>query len=132
MVKPKDPEVLVVEDEFATRMVAADAISDMGLCVREASDVDEALQALDDHPDIGVLFTDIQMPGSKNGLDLVEQVHGARPAVELIVTSGGTNVQDSELPDDGTFISKPYSTSRLAKVIEQKVISRSKGRSLDS
>ena len=130
MVKPKDPEVLVVEDDFATRMVAADAISDMGLCVREASDADEALQVLNDHPDIGVLFTDIQMPGSMNGLDLVEQVHEDRPAVELIVTSGGTKVQDSELPDDGTFISKPYATRRLAKLVEEKVASRSNGSDL--
>ena len=125
MGKRKSPEVLVVEDQFSTRMVAADAISDMGLRVREAGDADEALQAMDEHPGIGVLFTDIQMPGGISGLELAEQVHEDRPDVELIVTSGGTKVKDSELPDNGTFLSKPYRTSHLVEIVEQKVASRS-------
>lgn len=126
MGKRESPEVLVVEDEFSTRMVAADTISDMGLRVREAADADEALQALKDHPEIGVLFTDVEMPGAMSGLDLAEQVHEDRPAVELIVTSGGTKLQDSELPDDGTFLCKPYHPNRLAEVVDQKVARRSK------
>ena len=125
MGKRKSPEVLVVEDQFATRMEAADAITDMGLCVREAGDADEAMQAMDDHPDIGVLFTDIEMPGQMSGLDLAEQVHQDRPDVELIVTSGGQRVKDSELPDNGTFLSKPYHSSRLIAVVKHKVASRS-------
>lgn len=124
MGKRKSPEVLVVEDQFSTRMVAADAISDMGLQVREAGDADEAIQAMDDHPDIGVLFTDIQMPGQMSGLDLAEQVHRDWPDVELIVTSGGQKVEDSELPDNGTFLSKPYRASRLVEIVKQKVASR--------
>lgn len=127
MKKQKPPEVLVVEDQFSTRMVAADAISDMGLGVHEASDADEALQAMDDHPEIGVLFTDIQMPGQMDGLGVAEQVHQDRPDVELIVTSGGQKVDDSELPDNGTFLSKPYRTTRLVEIVEGKVASRSKG-----
>lgn len=125
MGKRKSPEVLIVEDQFTTRMAAADAISDMGLHVREAGDADEALQAMDNYPNIGVLFTDIQMPGQINGLDLAKQVHEDRPDVELIVTSGGIKVKDSELPDHGTFLSKPYHTSRLVEIVEQKVASRS-------
>lgn len=125
MGKRKSPEVLIVEDQFTTRMVAADAISDMGLRVREAGDADEALQAIDDYPDIGVLFTDIQMPGQMSGLELAEQVHEDRPDVELIVTSGGTKVHNSELPDSGTFLSKPYHTSSLVEIVKQKVASRS-------
>lgn len=124
MGKRKSPEVLVVEDQFPTRMVAADAISDMGLCVREAGDADEALQEMADHPEIGVLFTDIQMPGQMNGLGLAEQIHHERPDVELIVTSGGQKVEDSDLPDNGTFLSKPYNTSRLVKIVGEKVASR--------
>lgn len=119
--KKKSPEVLVVEDQFSTRMVAADAITDMGLCVREAGDADEALKELDEHPDIGVLFTDIEMPGQMNGLELAEQVHEDWPTVELIVTSGGTKVPDSELPDNGTFLSKPYHPNRLVEIVENKV-----------
>lgn len=128
MAKRKSPEVLVVEDQFPTRMVAADAIADMGLCVREAGDADEALQEMADHPDIGVLFTEIQMPGLMNGLGLAEQVHRDWPDVELIVTSGGQKVEDSDLPDNGTFLSKPYQTNRLIDIVEQKVASRSNDR----
>ncbi len=125
MGKRAPPEVLIVEDQSMTRMAAADAISDTGLHVREAGDADEALQAMDDYPDIGVLFTDIQMPGQINGLELAKQVHKDRPDVELIVTSGEIKVKDSELPDHGTFLSKPYHTSRLIEVVENKVASRS-------
>ena len=124
MKKRKFPEVLVVEDQFPTRMVAADAISDMGLCVREAGDADEALQEMAEHPGIGVVFTDIQMPGRINGLGLAEEIHRERPDVELIVTSGGQKVEDSDLPDNGTFLSKPYNTSRLVKIVGEKVASR--------
>lgn len=125
MRRRKSPEVLIVEDEFATRMVAADAISDMGLQVHEASDAKEALGEMDEHPNIGVLFTDIQMPGQMSGLKLAEQVHQDRPDVELIVTSGGLTLEDSDLPDNGTFLSKPYQTSRLVEIVDQKVEDRS-------
>lgn len=124
MEERKSPEVLVVEDQFATRMVAADAISDMGLCVREAGDAEEALREMNEHPDIGVLFTDVQMPGLMSGLDLAEHVHKDWPEVELIVTSGGIKVEESELPDNGTFISKPYQANRLAEIVSQKVEDR--------
>lgn len=124
MEERKSPEVLVVEDQFATRMVAADAISDMGLCVREAGDAEEALREMNEHPDIGVLFTDLQMPGLMSGLDLAEHVHKDWPEVELIVTSGGIKVEESELPDNGTFISKPYQANRLAEIVSQKVEDR--------
>ena len=121
MVKRKTPEVLVVEDQFATRMVAADAISDMGLLVREAGDAEEALREMDENPNIGVLFTDIQMPGLMSGLDLAEHVHKNWPDVELIVTSGGVQVNDPELPDNGTFLSKPYQADRLVGIVHQKI-----------
>ena len=124
MEERKSPEVLVVEDQFATRMVAADAISDMGLCVREAGDAEEALREMNEHPKIGVLFTDVQMPGLMSGLDLAEHVHKYWPEVELIVTSGGIKVEESELPDNGTFISKPYQANRLAEIVSQKVEDR--------
>jgi DNA-binding NtrC family response regulator len=127
MTKIAPPAVLVVEDEPLTRMVAADAISDTGIQVREAADAEEALEVLDNHSEIGVLFTDIDMPGPLDGLDLAEQVHEDRPEVELIVTSGASTVQDSDLPDSGTFLHKPYRTTRLVEIVREKVASRSGG-----
>lgn len=107
-----------------------------GATVEEAStiprfgspgDAEEALQELDGHPNIGVLFTDVQMPGQMNGLDLAKRVHNDRPDIELIVTSGGVEIADSALPDNGTFLSKPYQASRLVDIVNQKVEDRSVG-----
>ena len=114
-------EALVVEDEPMTRMVAADAISDVGVKVHEAGDAGEALDLLGTHPKVGLLFTDIELPGDMNGLALAKKTHNLRPDVELIVTSGTQNLADSDLPDNGTFLSKPYRTDDLQKVVKKKL-----------
>ncbi len=81
MEKQLPREALVVEDEPMTRMVAADAISEVGVKVLEASDAGEALRILGDHPKVSLLFTDIELPGGMDGRALAEEVHGARPDV---------------------------------------------------
>ncbi len=78
-------EALIVEDEPITRMVADDAISEVGVRVYEASDAGEALHLLCDHPKVSLLFTDIELPGDMDGLVLAEKIHSRRPDVELIV-----------------------------------------------
>jgi DNA-binding NtrC family response regulator len=114
-------EVLVVEDEPLVRIAAADALVDHGIVAREAGDASEALQALDEHPAIGVVFTDINMPGQPDGLGLAKQVSVERPDVEIIVTSGARQLSDEEVPDDGVFLAKPYSPERLVQVVEKKL-----------
>ena len=117
--KPK--EVLIVEDEPFTRMGAADALSGAGLQIREASDAREALQLLSDHPQIGLLFTDIDVPGDMDGLALAENVYAARPDMQFVVTSGAKTVTDRDLPDHGTFLSKPYAPDRLVQIVKRKL-----------
>jgi CheY-like chemotaxis protein len=124
MEKQLPREALVVEDEPMTRMVAADAISEVGVKVYEASDAGEALHLLGEHPQVGLLFTDIELPGGMDGLVLAEEVHSVRPDVELIVTSGTNHLADSDLPDSGTFLSKPYQTECLQNVVKKKLESR--------
>jgi len=124
MEKQLPREALVVEDEPMTRMVAADAISEVGVKVLEASDAGEALRILGDHPKVSLLFTDIELLGGMDGLVLAEEVHSVRPDVELIVTSGTNHLSDSDLPDSGTFLSKPYQTERLQKIVQEKLESR--------
>ena len=126
MKKQPAREALVVEDEPMTRMVAADAISEVGVKVYEASDAGEAIHLLGEHPKVGLLFTDIELPGNTNGLALVEEVHEARPDVELIVTSGTNQLADSDLPDSGTFLSKPYRIDRLQSIVKEKLKSHSR------
>lgn len=114
-------DVLVVEDEPLVRMVAADAISDRGIAVWEAGDADEALQVLNEHPQIGLVVTDVRMPGQIDGLELAEKLSTERPDIKLIVTSGQVYVPDEELPDHGTFLPKPYRTEHLVSLVERKL-----------
>lgn len=114
-------EVLVVEDEPLVRMVAADALTERGIMAWEASDADEALHVLHEHPNIGLVFTDVNMPGEMNGLELAHEVSARRPDVTLIVTSGAVALRNEELPDSGTFLPKPYPTERLVNIVEHKL-----------
>lgn len=121
MSNPIPLEVLVVEDEPLIRIVAADAIADSGIMAWEAGDADEALRALDQHPQIGLMVTDVNMPGEMDGLALAQKVSEDRPNVQVIVTSGRINVSDERLPDQGTFLPKPYRTERLVDLVQKKL-----------
>jgi DNA-binding NtrC family response regulator len=114
-------EVLVVEDEPIIRMVAADALTDRGIMAWEAGDAGEALEVLEQHPRIGVVFTDVNMPGEMNGLGLAHEVTAIRPDVKVIVTSGAVTLSDKDLPDQGTFLPKPYPTERLINIVTEKL-----------
>ena len=114
-------EVLIVEDEPITRIVAADAVAERGIMVWEAADADEALQVLTSHPRVKLLFTDVNMPGDLDGLQLVQEASRIRPDLELIVTSGARRLHDEDLPDHGTFLPKPYPTNRLVDLVMRKL-----------
>lgn len=114
-------EVLVVEDEPLIRMVAADALTERGIMAWEARDAGEALHVLEQHPRIGLVFTDVNMPGEMDGLSLAHEVSGIRPDVELIVTSGAVTLADDDLPDHGIFLPKPYPTDRLVNIVQRKL-----------
>jgi CheY-like chemotaxis protein len=68
--------VLVVEDELLLRLNAAQMMEDAGYEVIEASNADEAIQILESRTDIRIVFTDINMPGSMDGIKLANAVHG--------------------------------------------------------
>ncbi len=124
MTQSKRKEVLIVEDELLVRLVAADALADRGIVAWEAGDAKEALAVLDQHPAIGLLFTDVDMPGGMDGLALAQHVHEKRPNVELVITSGAIVVANEDLPDHGTFLSKPYPVDRMVQLVETKLGSR--------
>ncbi len=107
------PIVLIVDDEAMLRLIAMDVLEDRGYRVLEAPDAITALKILADHCDIGVVFTDINMPGPLNGIDLAHEVHRRWPAVKLIVTSGRLRPTPDEMPDDGRFVAKPYTPQDL-------------------
>ena len=113
--------VLVVEDEPLVRMAAVDALSECVVRLYEAGDADEAIGVLADRRDIGLVFTDINMPGSMDGLRLVECIHKLWPKIDLIVTSGRERLLDRQLPDHGSFLPKPYKASQLIALVRQKM-----------
>jgi CheY-like chemotaxis protein len=105
--------ILVVDDEAMLRFCAADALEGEGFEVIEAANADEALKVLANRPDVRLLFTDIQMPGKLDGLALARKVHEQWPRIKLVITSGRKQPSRAEIPDDGSFIAKPY---RLGEV----------------
>jgi CheY-like chemotaxis protein len=107
MSEPESTVVLVVDDEPMLRMSAVDDLEEDGFKAIEAADATEALDQLDRHPEISVLFTDIQMPG-RNGLELARIVLARWPNIRLIVTSGRLTPAEVDIPDDGRFVPKPY------------------------
>ena len=105
---PSTFAVLVVEDEPLLLMDAMDMIEDAGFVVYGAANADEAIAVLERHSEIRILFTDVDMPGSMDGLKLARFVSDRWPPVSIIVASGHVKISKEELPDNGLFFSKPY------------------------
>jgi two-component system, response regulator PdtaR len=107
------PVALVVEDEPLLRMLAVEVVEDAGFTAIEARDADEAVVLLESRTDITLLFTDINMPGSMDGLKLAHAVRDRWPPIKILVVSGKQRLQSSDLPSNSCFIGKPYQTSAL-------------------
>jgi len=119
LVESKRPVVLIVEDELLLRMNALDVIEAAGFEVVEAANADEAIEILEARRDIGVVFTDIQMPGSMDGLKLVRAVRGRWPSIKIVATSGHIGVAQTDLPEGGRFLPKPYSPGQVMDVLRE-------------
>jgi CheY-like chemotaxis protein len=111
----------VVEDDILARLAIIDTIERAGLTVYEADDADKAIRMLEQHADIGVVFTDINIRGSMDGIRLTHCVRDRWPPVKFIVTSGLVKVRADELPEGSLFIGKPYSPDAIVKQIRQLV-----------
>ena len=98
--------VMVIDDDVLERMGASYMFSDAGYRVLEAGSADEALRLLELNADVGLLFTDVSMPGSMNGSDLAHQVAARWPRIGIIVTSG--RPRPEPLPLGSQFHAKPY------------------------
>lgn len=115
---PEASVILVVEDEDLIRMNAAEMLEDAGYAVVEARHADEAWFILHERSDIGVLFTDVDMPGSMCGVTLAERVYENWPDIRLVLTSGRHRFADREVPDHGLFVPKPYAASQVIDAIQ--------------
>jgi CheY-like chemotaxis protein len=103
------------------RMILVDLLEGEGYAIEEASNAAEALEVLQALPSIRIVVTDIQVPGSMDGLRLARYIRDAYPPIALIVSSGAVRPEQSALPDDAVFLSKPVDHRELLRVIEDRL-----------
>ena len=113
------PVVLIVEDEFMIRLNATQMIVEAEFDVVEASNADEAIAILEARSDITILFTDIQMPGSMDGLKLAAAVKRRWPPIKIVATSGLVEIPLDDLPECVRFLPKPYDPVQLTLTLRE-------------
>jgi CheY-like chemotaxis protein len=111
-------KVLVVDDEPLIRYATVDALEQAGFEVLEAGNADEALMLLQ-YNDVDVVFTDVNMPGSTDGLGLVTRVRARSPKTRVIVTSGHVRLGSFDLASGVSFIPKPYAYDTLVNILRK-------------
>jgi DNA-binding NtrC family response regulator len=105
--------VLIVEDEAILRLHAVDIVEEAGFTAIEARNADEAIAIMEGRTDIGLLFTDVQMPGSMDGVKLAHAIRNRWPPVKIVVVSGHMQVDQDELPLGSSFFAKPFQAERM-------------------
>ena len=113
------PSVILIVEDVLIRLTAADMIRDAGFDVVEAADADQAISILEKRNDIATVFTDIQMPGSMDGLKLARAVRGRWPPIKIVATSGNVSIGSDDLPDGGRFLPKPYTQAQIVAAVAE-------------
>jgi len=118
--KPAKPRhvVLIVEDEPLVRLTGADLLAEAGFEVLEAGNADEALRILEATPEVRVVFSDVEMPGSLDGLGLARNICRRWPSIGIVLTSGH-RIRAETIPREGMFLPKPYDGQVLVRHIEE-------------
>jgi DNA-binding NtrC family response regulator len=111
--------VLVVEDEPMLLLMAIDLVEDAGYEALYASNADEAVVILESRTDIRLVFTDVDMPGSMDGMKLAAAIRGRWPPIEIIIVSGHRTVDLDELPARSRFFQKPYDSREIIDAMHQ-------------
>ena len=114
---PKNPLILIVEDEPLVRELEADILLGGGFRLLEATTADEAFEILRRGADVELIFTDVDMPGSINGFEFARLVHQGWPDVAILVSSGKMRPGPGDLPEGAKFIPKPYRPAQLVREI---------------
>lgn len=115
--KPVPQAILIVEDDQLLKLLTADIVEEAGFVALEASSADEAVAILESRSDIALLVTDINMPGSMDGIKLAHAVRDRWPPIKIIVVSGRVRLLESDLPTDSRFLAKPYYSATMISEI---------------
>jgi CheY-like chemotaxis protein len=113
--------ILVVEDEMLLRMRAVDMVEYAGYTSVEAVDADEAVAILESRSDIALLLTDIQMPGSMDGLKLAHTVRERWPPIRIILVSGQLGLTNIDIPADSRFFAKPIEAGEMIAQMQKMI-----------
>lgn len=105
--------ILVVEDNELLQMTTVDTLCDAGFDVISVSNADQAIDILDRRDDIVAVFTDIDMPGSMDGVQLARTVQRRWPMIRTVLTSGGPPPASHALPPHVVFYQKPYDRAEV-------------------
>jgi CheY-like chemotaxis protein len=119
MAHASKPIVLVVEDSAILRLMAVDIVEQVGFEAIEAGDADEAVRILESRNDVRIVFTDIDMPGSMDGMKLAACIRDRWPPVEIILTSGHFAAKDVTVPERGVFFPKPYDRDAVIQAMRR-------------
>ena len=114
--------ILVIDDEPIIRLDARKILEDAGYVVTEAASADEAMPLLADGKTIEAILTDIDMPGTLDGLQLARWVDGLMPEVAIVIMSGHQLPRREDLPLKATFVAKPFSTSVLLQQVAEALV----------
>lgn len=109
--------VLVVEDDALLRMAALEIVEENGFAALEAENADDAITLLEKHPEIRIVFTDIHMAGSMDGLQLAAFAHDRWPPLRFIIVSGQHRPIMAEIPEGARFFSKPYDARAIGEAL---------------
>lgn len=113
------PVVLVVEDDFLLRMDAVDIVRSAGFEAVAAGNADEAIAIIEADPNIHVVFTDVQMPGTMDGLKLARFIKDRWPPIKIVATSGRVKVDEKDLPEGSVFVPKPYRPAQIIRTLRE-------------
>lgn len=116
--------VLVVDDNALILMGAVDIVKSAGYEALQATNADEAIRVLESRDDVDLVFTDVQMPGTMDGIKLAHYIRDRWPPVQLIVASGEAILDESSLPTGSQYFSKPYAdhaiTDEMARLLSNR------------
>lgn len=111
--------VLVVDDEMWIRLDIAEELRAHGLMVMEAAHAEEARKVLAAVRDIDVVITDVQMPGSMDGIALARFINAHRPATKVIVMSGKWHPGRDDDAPIAAMLEKPFPPCKIVRLVEQ-------------
>ena len=114
---PAPQVILIVEDDQLLKLLTVDIVKEAGFVALEAGGADEAVAILESRSDIALLLTDIDMPGSMDGLKLAHAVRNRWPPIKVIVVSGRVRLLEGDLPTDSRFLAKPYHSATMISEI---------------